>query len=99
MDETDAGDRRNGDTPTGGDEVVATAPAPEAAPETADLTVTGAGLRPTAAAGEDQPAPRPIDLVASSAPPVRRALLAIAAGIAGLLLARWLWGKWSHHLT
>lgn len=88
MDASDVDARRNGDAAQP-DEIAAGAPAPEAAPETADVTATGGGLRSTEATPPDQAAPRPLDLVASAPPPVRRLAMVAAAVAAFLLVARW----------
>lgn len=88
MDASDVDARRNGDGSSPG-EVVAGAPAPEAAPETADVTATGGGMRSTEATAPDQPAPRPVDLVASTPPPLRRLAMVAGAVVVFVLVARW----------
>jgi hypothetical protein len=86
MNLTDGDGRRNG-------EVAAGAPAPEAAPETADVVATGGGMRDTGATEPDQPAPRPVDLVASAPTPKRTIVAVAVAAVAGLLVVRWLWRR------
>lgn len=87
MDVTDTGDRRNGEGPAT-DEAVAAAPAPEAAEATADVTATGGGMRSTDATPPDQPAPRPIDLVAAAPAPRRGIVAVVVAAVLVALLVR-----------